>query len=245
MSLNTQGIVIREQTLKENDRIISVLTKNHGVIKAYVFGAKKIQSKMSASTQLFAFSDFGFNNKNGFYTVEHAMPKEMFFELRNDIESLSLAQYFAQLEEEFAPSSENGEEFLRLMLNCLHILCKKKRSLSQLKSVFELRILCLSGYMPDIMMCKKCGKYEDSTMFFNKTDTTLCCKDCYEGNGVALDIGVVQAMRHICYSDHEKIFNFTLSDDGFKTLSKITEEYLILKTKRTFKTLDFYNSIKQ
>lgn len=244
MSLNTQGIVIREQTLKENDRIISVLTKNHGVIKAYVFGAKKIQSKMSSSTQLFAFSDFGFNNKNGFYTVEHAMPKEMFFELRNDIESLSLAQYFAQLEEEFAPSSENGEEFLRLMLNCLHILCKKKRSLSQLKSVFELRILCLSGYMPDIMMCKNCGKYEDSTMFFNKTDTTLRCKDCYDGDGTALDIGVVQAMRHICYSDHEKIFNFTLSDDGFKTLSKITEEYLILKTKRTFKTLDFYNSIK-
>lgn len=245
MSLNTQGIVIREQTLKENDRIISVLTKNQGVIRAYVFGAKKLQSKMSASTQLFAFSDFGFNLRNGFYSVEHAMPKEMFFELRNDIESLALAQYFAQLEEEFAPSSENCEEFLRLMLNCLHILCKKKRPLSQLKAVFEMRILCLSGYMPDIMMCKNCGKYEDSVMYFNKTETTLCCKDCYDGAGTALEIGVIQAMRHICYSDHEKIFNFTLSDEGLKTLSKITEEYLLLKTKRTFKTLDFYNSIKQ
>lgn len=243
MSLNTTGLVIREQTLKENDRIISILTENHGIIRAYVFGAKKLQSRLGASTQLFSFADFCINEKKDFYTVEHAVPKEMFFELRQDIESLSLAQYFAELEEEFAPNDSSADEFLRLMLNCLHILCKKKRPLLQIKAIFELRLMCLGGYMPDIMMCKSCGKYEDEKMYFDFSENSLVCKDCHSGKGLEIGLGTLKALRHICYSDHEKIFNFSLSGDSLKTLSKITEEYLLQKSKRSFKTLDFFNSI--
>lgn len=243
MSLNTQGIVIREQTLRENDRMISILTKDHGVVRAYVFGAKKPGGRLSSSTQLFAFSDFSLNKKNDFYTVDHAVAKEVFFELRNNIEAIALAQYFAQLEEEFASSSEGNSEYLRLMLNSLHILCKNKRPFPQVKAVFELRLMCLSGYMPDIMMCSSCGKYEDETMFFDLADTTLLCKTCSDGSGRQIDLGLLRSLRHVCYSDHEKIFNFSLSDEGYEKMSSLTQDYLLLKAKRTFKTLDFYNAL--
>ncbi|MBQ7653534.1 MAG: DNA repair protein RecO [Clostridia bacterium] len=243
MSLNTQGIVIREQTLRENDKMISILTKDHGVVKAYVFGAKKPGGRLSSSTQLFAYSDFSLKSKNDFYTVEHAVAKEVFFELRNDIEVITLAQYFAQLEEEFASESEGKNEYLRLMLNSLHILCKRKRPFAQVKAVFELRIMCLSGYMPDILMCSGCGKYEDETMFFDMNKTTLSCRSCSDGSGRALDLGLLRSMRHICYSDHEKIFNFSLSEEGYEKMSSLTQDYLLFKAKRTFKTLDFYNAL--
>lgn len=243
MSLNTQGIVIREQTLRENDRMISILTKDHGVVRAYVFGAKKPGGRLSSSTQLFAFSDFSLNKKNDFYTVDHAVAREVFFELRNNIEAIALAQYFAQLEEEFASASENNSEFLRLMLNSLHIICKNTKPPSQVKAVFEMRIMCLAGYMPDIMMCSDCGKYEDETMFFDFSKTTLLCKTCSDGSGRKLDLGLLRSLRHICYSEHEKIFNFSLSDDGCGNLSALTQDYLLSKAKRSFKTLDFYNAL--
>ena len=243
MSMNTQGIVIREQTLRENDRMISILTKDHGVVRAYVFGAKKLGGRLSSSTQLFAFSDFSLNKKNDFYTVEHATAKDVFFELRSDIEAISLAQYFAQLEEEFASSSESNSEFLRLMLNSLHIICKKARPLSQVKAVFEMRIMCLAGYMPDILMCSGCGKYEDDTMFFDFSKTTLLCKNCSDGSGRRIDLALLRALRHICYSEHEKIFNFSLSEESCKNLSSLTQDYLLSKAKRSFKTLDFYNAL--
>lgn len=243
MSLNTQGIVIREQTLRENDRMISILTKDQGVVQAYVFGAKKPGGRLSSSTQLFAFSDFSLNKKNDFYVVEHAGAKEIFFELRQDIEAIALAQYFAQLEEEFASCSEENDEFLRLMLNSLHILCKKSRPKTQVKSVFELRILCLSGYMPDVIMCCGCGKYTDNVMFFDVDKTTIACRKCSDGSGIPIEAGILSAVRHICYSDHEKLFGFSLSDEGLEKLSAVTQDYLLHKSKRTFKTLDFYNAL--
>lgn len=242
MELNTQGLVIRERTVRENDKIISILTKNDSVINAYVFGAKKLQSRLGASTQLFALSDFSLKMKKDLYTVEYARTKETFYNLRKDIESLALAQYFAQLEEEFAPLHDNCEEFLRLMLNCLHIICMKKKPLLQVKAVFEMRIMCLGGYMPDVMMCKKCGKYEDNAMYYNFSENALFCPDCYKSSN-ALELGILRAIRHICYSEHEKLFNFTLSDEGLKKLSKFTEEYILMKTNKSFKTLEFYRSL--
>lgn len=243
MSLNTVGIVIREKTVKENDRIITVLTKDYGIIRATVYGAKKMQSRLSASTQLFAYSEFSFSQRKEFYSVDHAVNREMFFALRNDIESLALAQYFAQLEEEMASDDNRSEEFLRLILNSIHLLCSENKNAKKIKAVFEMRMLCLSGYMPDILMCENCGKYEDEVMYFNLADGTIRCRDCFNGNGRPISAGVLHAMRHICYSDHEKIFNFKLSDESLDALCKLTEDYLFLKVRRNFKTLDFYYSL--
>ena len=54
--------------------------------------------------------------------------------------------------------------------------------------------------------------------------------------------GVVAAMRHICLSDPERIFSFTLSNTGLKSLADISETYLLARTQRRYKSLEFYKS---
>ena len=44
-------------------------------------------------------------------------------------------------------------------------------------------------------------------------------------------------------SDFEKIFSFSLADDALKSFSLVSEGYLLHKTERKFKTLDFYKTI--
>ena len=51
-------------------------------------------------------------------------------------------------------------------------------------------------------------------------------------------------MRFVALSDFEKIFSFTVSEDNIKIFENLTEDYLLNKTQRKFKTLDFYNAIK-
>ena len=42
MKFRTDGLIIREQNIGENDRLVWVLTRTHGVIKAFARGAKKL-----------------------------------------------------------------------------------------------------------------------------------------------------------------------------------------------------------
>ena len=103
MIIKTDGVVIREQTTGERDRLVTLLTRKLGVIRAFVNGVRSPKSRNSASTGLLCYSDFVIEQKkSGVYTVAEATAKEVFFSLREDIVSLSLAQYFCQAAAAFA-----------------------------------------------------------------------------------------------------------------------------------------------
>lgn len=247
MLIKTDGLVIREQATGERDRLITVLSRENGVIRAFVNGARNPKNKNSAATGLLCFSDFSIDKSaKGVYTVREATAKEVFFALREDIVRLSLAQYFAELSYELSPREENSDEFLRLMLNSIYLVCEKKRNLSLIKAAAELRMLTLSGYMPPIVACDNCGTYETENMFFSTFSGKIWCENCIPSEkAVAITSGTLAAMRHICFSPFEKIFSFTLSKDGVMALSALSEKYLKSVTMRSYKTLDFYKMMTE
>ena len=51
-------------------------------------------------------------------------------------------------------------------------------------------------------------------------------------------------MRHISYSENEKLFSFTLGEESLNMLSDVTEKFLLAQTSKKFKTLDFYKVMK-
>ena len=245
MNIKTDGIILRETMTGEQDRLVTVLTRSNGIIKAFVNGARNPKNKNVSSTGLLCYSDFMINKtQKGVYIIREATAKEMFFSLRDDIVNLSLAQYFAELTYELSPREEDSSEFLSLILNSLYLLSTGKRSRKIIKSVIELRMLTLAGYMPSLICCENCGAYESEIMYFSPYTGELYCELC---KGVQkrsrLNLATVTAMRHICFSTSDKIFSFKLPDEQLNVLSDVTERYLINITSRKYKTLAFYKTM--
>lgn len=244
MNIETSGVVIKEQNIGEADRLITVLTADHGLIRAFVRRGKSMKSNLLSGTQLLSYSDFIFYQGRNSYNVTSATSKNIFFDLRNDIESMSLAFYLAELFGEMAPEGADSEPLLRLLLNSLYLLSEHKRDLRIIKSVAELRGLADTGYMPNLVACQECGEYETPLMYFNPKDAILLCQDHGEGKGgIPLSISAVTAMRYIIYSDAKKIFDFTLTEEAMKELNKATETYALVQTGRSYSTLDFFKSL--
>ena len=245
MNIKTDGIILRETMTGEQDRLVTVLTRSNGVIKAFVNGARNPKSKNVSSTGLLCYSDFMISkSQKGVYVIKEATAKELFFSLREDITNLSLAQYFAELTYELSPREEDSSEFLSLILNSLYLLSTGKRDRKTIKSTIELRMLSLAGYMPSIICCENCGAFESDIMYFSPYSGELYCELCRGAQKLTrLSIGTVTAMRHICYSDSDKIFNFKLPDEHLNALSEVTEKYLVNITSRKYKTLAFYKTM--
>ncbi len=243
--ITAPGLVIREQSIGESDKLITVLTAKYGLVRAFSRGAKKTKSKKLAATSLLAYGDFTFSKTRDAYSVDEALVKEVFFELRSDVEKMALAQYFCQLANEFCEEDYESEEVLRLFLNALWLLKGNKKTPDFIKAVVEFRLMTLSGYMPALLACDKCGQYESDIMFFSFESGKIYCNGCIsQGMGIALNSSVVQAMRYVALSDFEKIFSFTLSDEALLRFADVTERYLLHKTERKFSTLDFYRTIR-
>lgn len=249
MHITTDGIVIREYTVNEFDSVLTLLTKDRGLISAYARGAKKPRGTLRVSAELLSYSCFVLFSSKDRYSVDKADLSRVFMGVRGDIEALSLASYFCQITAELAPKEENAAEYLSLLLNCLYLLDQKKRTCDFIKPIYELRLLTMAGFMPELVACSRCGCFEAEQMLFLPLGAQIICARCAQNHPprepyIPVVKGVLTAMRHILYADAEKLFAFSLSDEGLAQLGEITQHYLIVQLDKRFDTLDFYLGIK-
>ena len=250
MQIQTEGIVIKETGCGENDKYITILTAEHGTIEAYVKGARRKGSRLAASTALFCYSTFELFKSNTRFYVDQADINHLFYDLRLDLQRLSIASYFCQILYEIKPDTSTCKPLLRLMLNSIHLLANTKKDSRIIKAVFELRTMSISGMCPDLVACRSCSQH-DKKMRFYILEGTLLCDECansegmqHENSGFAvLTPSVLSAMRHIVFSSDEKVFSFTLDQANLKLLTEVCESFLLCQTERSYKSLDFLKTM--
>ena len=244
MRTNTDGLILKEQNIGEKDKLVTVLTRHNGLVRAFVRGAKSFKNRKNSATGMFCYSKLSLYKTKDTYIIDEAEPIELFFGLRDNLDKISLAQYFSELVINLVQEDEPAEEYLRLILNSLHFLATDKMPNEQIKAITELRLMCIAGFMPNLIACDRCGEYETENMYFDVEDGLLYCDNCVPSDMLfQLDIGLVKALRHIAFSDFEKIYSFKMEDYALPDLSYITEKYLLSKLQRNFKTLEFYKDI--
>jgi DNA repair protein RecO (recombination protein O) len=249
LKFTTDGLVIKENNVGESDRVIVILTRDKGLISAFVTGARKPKSKNAASTALLAYSSFTITKTKDTYRITEAESREVFFGIRQDIERLSLSQYICELCQVLVPYEVESENLLRLALNTLHFLAQNKKDIYTLKAIIELRMMTIAGFMPDLLGCKMCGSDQNFPLFMDVLGGEIVCGNCkttgdISGSFLELDKTTFAAMRHLVYSDLERLFSFSLPIEHAKYLSFVTERYLLAQTEHRFKTLDFFHSLE-
>lgn len=245
MYMKTEGIVLREVEYQDADKLLTVLTREYGKLTVRVHGAKSARSRHKTACQLLAYSEYTLLQRQERYVLTEATCIEMFAQLRNDLELLSLASYFAQVTEAVAQEDDPLPELLSLLLNALYALSRLKLPQATVKAVFELRLACISGFLPDLRGCAVCGKPDCDR--FNITQGVLQCAACTsaatDGIRMPVSAGTLAALRYIASAEPKKLFSFRLSEASLRELNGIAESYLLMRLERGFSTLDFYKSL--
>ncbi len=245
MTFTTDGIVLKASPAGESDLLVFLLTEDRGVISAFAKSARRPKSKLHAGSCVFSYGSFTFFEGSSALKLTECDVRETFFDLRNDITVLSAAQYLCELTLRLAPKETPARDILRLLLNTLHFMTKPERNPLILKSVFELRFASLSGYMPDLVACAKCGEFETDPMYFDFDSGLLYCKNCRKNGAKALSLRTVDAMRHICYAPMNRLFSIKPDEKTAESLYSSCEEYIKHQTSYEFKTLEFLNEIRK
>ena len=246
MQHKVKGIVVREAVKGENDKLLTVLTGEEGVLTVRAPGVRKLSASNLRSAQLFAYSDLLLYVKNGFYTLQESILREDFYALREDVTDFALGCYLCELASAVSVGGEEGNEILRLLLNALYAAEKKIAPPKLIKTAFEFRLAALIGYEPELSECPLCGKPAEQIQnrMFELTDGYLFCASCdspEEGftRRAPVSPACLAAMTHLLASPVNKIFLFRLEESALAELSALTEEYLLLRVERKMKTLDF------
>ncbi len=244
MYLTVQGLVLRVSPYNETDAMLTVITNDHGLLSVKARGLRRKNSPLIAPCQLLAYAEFTLFENRGFYTINEATLIEIFNGIRQDILKLSLGTYFAQVTEVISQEDIPNPELLSTLLNCLFALSKLNITLPLIKAVFELRVICIAGYCPDLSKCV-CGNCNPE--LFDVSDGCVVCKKCANNrdSGIKMPVsaGVLEAMRYISSCHSKRLFAFHVGENTAEELSQVTELYLATQLERGFSTLDFYKSL--
>ena len=170
---------------------------------------------------------------------------EPFSGLRTDIADFALGCYFAECLEALSVEDQPDAALLQLGLNSLYALSKKMYPPRHIKAAFELRLMCLAGYEPNLSACAVCGSEAPEEPLLSLSDGRITCRRCRSaGNTVQLDTESLEAMRYIVSAPAKQLFSFRLSDGALNRLSAAAEQYLLTQTERRFGTLDYWRSVR-
>ncbi len=248
--LKVNGVVLRELPMKESDKVLTVLTRELGVISIYAKGAMRLKNKFHSSTGVFTYSEFVVFEGRGdrMYQLNEAVVKKVFYNLSDSVENIALAMYMSELVCEAVVPDEASNDILRLFLNCLHMLCQGRWSLLMTKAAFEMRLMSDIGFRPNVAGCKRCNEYQKDMFYFDAEGGHLVCPDCakgYDAGYFVCEPPVTLALRYFALADLEQMFSFRIKGGSLVQLSAICERYILNRTKDSYKTLDFLKPLTE
>ncbi len=243
MYMSARGLVLRENRYKEADKILTILTAEEGKLSAKARAALRPRSKLSAGTQYLTYSEFNLFRNKGMWTVNEASSVEQFYKLRGDIVKFSLGSYIAELLEAVSDMDSPDGEVLSLGLNALHVLSEDKNSVALVKAAFELRLMCLTGYRPELNVCMNCGIETGERYHLDKTSGGALCEDCAPPYGMH-GSDACKAMKYVVGAEAKRVFSFRLDEMAERELGRLCEDFALHHLDRSFGSLSYYRKVR-
>ena len=240
-----KGIVLRAVDTKESDKILTILTAA-GKVPVVAKGARSRKSRVTACTQLLAYSELTLSESHGWQYLSEGSTIELFEGVRQDIELLSLASYFAELTEAAVVEDMESGKILPLLLNALYALGNLKKAPALVKAAFELKLMSLIGFEPLADACAYCGTPEPEDPVLDVREGVVCCGKCGKGErglSMPLSNGALAALRWVLYGEAKRLYRFSLAAEDLKRLGDASETYVHTMLERGFGTLDFYKGL--
>lgn len=187
--LETEALVLRTYNFAEADKIVVCLTRQAGVIRGVAKGCRKLRSRFGAALEPFTFAKLTYYQKENqeLVSLNQVEILKSHFDLSSSAEILTALAYMGDLVIEFSPPYEPNERLFRMVKACLDAIAESQPDLHLILRYFEIWLLKLEGYLPDIKRCGECQRsFSEKDSAFMGSDLVFRCRQCSQGAGAAL-----------------------------------------------------------
>lgn len=242
----TEAIVLKRSDLGEADRLLTLYTPDLGKLRVIAKGVRKPTSRKSGHVELFALTDLLIARGRNLDIVTQAEVIEPHRILREDLLRASYAHYMAELVDRFTGEEEENFPLYRLLFSALDWVCVSD-DLSLTARYFELHLLELVGYRPQLRICTRCNKEVSSNAaLFSLEMGGIVCTRCGEGGQVKRTLSPegLQVMRYLQDSDYRATMRLRLSRGIRRELESALQAYIVYLLERRLQSVDFLDQIR-
>lgn len=193
-----RGIVLRTHKLGEADRIITILTRDHGKVRAVAKGVRRTSSRFGARLEPFSHVDLQlYEGKNLDIVTQVETIHPFGLTLARDYASYAGASAMVEMAGKIAWDEKVAEPGqFRLLLGALASMANAERHPDLTMSSYLLRSLSLAGFEVALRQCAVCGA-PGPHRSFSVPAGGLVCDTCRPPGALAPSQAVIQLLDHL------------------------------------------------
>ncbi|MEZ0164180.1 DNA repair protein RecO [Kineococcus sp. LSe6-4] len=197
-SYRDEAVVLRATKLGEADRIVTLLTRHHGRVRAVAKGVRRTSSRFGARLEPFTCVDVQLHRGRSLDTVTQVDVLAPYGQvLAADYGLYTVGHALVETAERFTEvERENATQQYLLLVGALRTLSRREHPAPLVLDAFLLRSLAVAGYAASFVDCARCGDPGPHTAF-NVAAGGAVCAACRPPGSAAPDpqtLGLLAAL---------------------------------------------------
>jgi DNA repair protein RecO (recombination protein O) len=241
------AIVLRRLDYGEADRILTILTREHGKLAAIAKGARKSKTRSHSALDLFSHSQLLLAKGRNLDVVTQV---ERLGDVRNisgDLQRTAYASLVAEVVDKVLEDRHPVDDVFQLVVATLEQLNDPTRSYRADGAWFLMRVLDLLGYQPQLYQCPSCSQpIPESRSWFSPLLGGILCGSCgdHQQAGSAVSVNALKVLRVMAAGDQDLYDRLRLSAELLHEIELALEDQLEYHLDRHLKSLDFIRTIR-
>jgi DNA repair protein RecO (recombination protein O) len=246
-TFRTDAVILRRQDFGEADRLLVLLTPEHGKFRAIAKGARKPIARKTGHVELFALVDMLIARGRELYIITQAETKEVFLPLRENLVRATYANHLVELLDRFTVEQDASHAEFDLLVNALGWLCTEidPRLVAR---YYEMRLLRLAGFAPSLYRC--CigqEELEPQDQFFSPVDGGVICPDHYAGmdRGTPISLMALKILRYMQTRPWEAVSVLQIGTPLHLELERVMLVYITVLLEQRLQSVDFLKRLRR
>lgn len=189
------AVVLRTYKLGEADRIVVLMTEQHGKVRAVAKGVRKTTSKFGARLEPLSHVRLQLYQGRELDIVSQADSVDTLAPLVVDLDHLTSGLAVLEAVDQMAMEREPAPQLYRMLVGALRTIAE--RSTPLVVPAFYWKLLASEGVRPELDTCVRCGETEPDIAFvaFDVHEGGVLCRQCR--SGVPISQEALEVMRMI------------------------------------------------
>jgi DNA repair protein RecO (recombination protein O) len=179
--IETESLILKTYNLAEADKIVLLLTRDHGIVRGVAKGAKRLKSRFGSALEPFSVVRATYFQKEvlELVSIQKLDLIDSYFQAASDPDFLHKFSYLTDILVGSLPPQDPSETLYRMTRACLNAAVEFPDKLAEIGLYFEVWLLKLTGYLPQWNRCSECGRELNSTEPAGLgSDQELVCSKC-------------------------------------------------------------------
>jgi DNA repair protein RecO (recombination protein O) len=250
----TEAVILRRRDLGETDRLLTLYTPEQGKLWAVAKGVRRPSSRKAGHVELFMHSALLVAKGRNLDIVTQAEAVHPFRALRQDLDRITYAHYTVELLDRFSSEGEENRPVFALLVATLGRLCEA-RDLALVVRHYELRLLTLEGYQPQLFHCLHCADaIQPITNYFDPEQGGMLCARCGEGliarPGMPkrvrpVSVNALKVLRFLQTRDYDTVRRLRLTPETAREIESLMLHYITYVLERGLRSVDFIRRLRR